>query len=595
MKKRMNIIIAFMLCMALLLTGCGGAKSNAAFEQLVSGGRQQDKDDVNVKDVTLEKSGKDTIITLYFVHGSRENSDQEESKMTGVPQYTVRNYDMPYRLAVTVQNIGYSDYEKKEFTGDDLVSGAFNEPASDAHPFILFFQLSQKVTSTVKEDDDKLVITLKGAGIDSGEEYFVYTNAFDQYSDNSLPKEIMESFSPTLCQGGSGISIISQGFKTEDEANSFSTKAGQQLSPTLPGAKMYTAKLAGGQLPVYNNTGEDLAKKNIELAGGGTADLPIVFSDGTYLCSTPDGKTMLFTRPAPSGTDASDDDTSAMVTLWTMDGSGKKTQLTETAFSPIDTAAFSPDGSKLAFLTEEGDAEALNLFDMASRQNRNLNEEGLGTTTSTFTWDSMGKALYAMSGEDDNLQPMKYDFTAPENERISSLEEISAMADSIGYLNGDVYFNDQSEKVPAIYRIKPGAAHELFAAGQSFQISPDGKWMAILDKATSSADEDDLNILKIRDMASGAETTVEDKASIQDFKWSMDGSVLYYLKDIASDDSNAVMFSSFLPKGGEKKELAKMDVYSIFPQKTPGQVLLVGSYMGENDTVYATYRFDINK
>ncbi len=591
--RRITTILAIIICTALLFTGCG-PKGNVAFGQTASGGKQQTKDNVNIKEVSLNTDGSDSIITLYFVAGSRENSDEEESKMTSVPQYTVLSYDMPYRLAVTLQNIGYSDYEKKEFKGDDLVNGVFNVPASDERPFTLFFQLNQKASAAVKEDEDKLVITIKGTGTDKDEKYYVYTNAFDQYCDSSLPRELMDVFSPTLCQGGSQISIISQGFKTADEASSLSDKAATQLAAIIPGVKLYTAKLTGGELPVYNDAGEDRARKNIELTGGGTADLPIVFPNGTYLCSTPDGKTMLFTRPAPADAGSSDA-TSSMVTLWTVDGSGKKAQLTDTAFSTIDTAAFSPDGTKLAFLTQEGDAEALNLYDMASGQSRNLNEEGLGTTTSAFTWDSMGKALYAMSGEGDNVQPMKYDFTAPENERISSIEEISAKADSMGYLNGDVYFNDQPENAPGIYRIKPGTAHELFAKGQSFQISADGKWMAMLDQSPARAEGEDLNTLTLKDMATGAETVIEDKTSIQDFKWAPDGSTLYYLKDVSSADSNAVMLCTFLPKSGDKKEIAKMDVYNVFPQKAPGHVLLVGGYNGESGFVYATYSFDANK
>lgn len=596
--KRLMFILAIISCTALMMTSCGGAQGTAVFgEQTLSGGSQQDKDNVNIKDISLSKDGANAVITLYFVYGSRENSDEAESKMTSVPLYTVKSYDMPYRLAVSIQNIGYTDYDSNVFKGDDMVYSTFRVPQAGDRPFTLFFQLNQKVSYSVKENDDKLVITLKGAGASNTPKYFVYSNSFDKYADATLPKELMDTFTPSLCDGGNQTVIISEGFKTEDEANTFMNTAQQQLAMVIPGGKMYLARLAKGQLPQYQDTGENMAEKNIELSGGGTMPLPVLIPDGTYLCTSLDGKLILFTKAVPS--DSSDDNDSSMVTLWTMDGSGKKTQLTDTEYYPIDCAAFSPDGSKLAFLTLEDDMEVLNLYDMTNKQSRNLNEEGLGSNTSAFTWDSTGKALYAMSGENDNLQPMKYDFMAPENDRISSLEEAKAAADNIAFLNGDVYFNDISEN-PAgnIYRIKPGQAHETFAGGGSFQISPDGKWMAILEAVTTDGGGDDYDNLKLKDMATGAETMVAAKTMVQDFKWSADSSALYYLKDASGssqDDENTMMFCTFTPKGGENKEYAKMDVDYIFPQKTQGQIILVGSYDGESGTEYATYSLDLNK
>ncbi|MDP2892302.1 MAG: hypothetical protein Q8O09_04120, partial [Bacillota bacterium] len=565
--KKLTLAIIALLLLPLLLVSCSPAAGSVmiSYGQAYSGGEPEEKNNVNIKDISISQQEDDTVVTLYFVYGSRVYADEDEAKMTNVPQYALRCLESPYRIVLDIENIGYWDYEEHSLAGAGLISGVFRQIPAENRPFSLYLQLNQKAGFSIKEDADKLILTLKGEGVDEGEKYYVYANCFDEYVDGDLPRDILDDFTPVLCDDFSSTVIISRGFGSEDEANAYKDTAEKLLTGTHPGKKMYVAKLAEGQAPAYNDTGEESAKKVIEMIGRGPTSLPVLMTDGRYLCSTPDGKLMLFARSIQSeisgGTQSGDNADFTMEALWTMDStSGKKARITDMEFYPVMDAEFSPDGSKLAFTTQQEDnAMVLGLYDMTTGDLRELNEEGLGSTVVGFAWGS-GNIIYCMSGEEDALQPMKYDLNMPEGERVSSVEEQQAAATEIVFLNGDLYFNDAVDTKDRIYRLRPDTfKREEFAEGADFKISPDGKWMAIQESAVTPEGEECYNF-KIKDIGLGSETVFLENANIYDYCWSADSSTLYFLRDASNAEQSGypMLLCSYAPKTDEIPEIQEI-------------------------------------
>jgi hypothetical protein len=601
MKRRWLSCTAILSAALLLLISCAQPQGNRllSFGQTFSGGTAEEKSNVNIKDITISQSGGDTVVTLYFVYGSRAYSNEDEARMTHVPQYQLRCFDAPYRMALEIKNIGHWDYEEKKLAATGAVSGVFRQIPVEDKPFILYFQLSQKVSFNVEENADRLTLELKAGEADEQERYFVYTNAFDEYKDGNLPQDILKAFNPTLCDDSSSVVIISKAFASQAAADSFKTESEKSLNSAYPGMKMYTAKLRGGERPAYNNAGEETVQKTVDVNGKGPVSLQVVMGDGRYLCTSADGKTMLFARPyqtdASRPSAAAGSEQNILQSLWALDASGKKTLLVQSELDPVSDAKFSPDGSMLAFTTQQDDAMILNLYDMTSGQYSELNGEGLGSTTAAFTWDSSGKAIYCMSGEEYAVQPMIYDLTKPEGSRASTLSEQITSSGQIAYFNSELYFNDDSETADQIYRVKPETGtRDVFAQGLDFEISPDGKWMAITELNTAEGAQDTYNI-KIKDMAAGEETLIVPNANINDFCWSADGSTLYYLREAPGmqESKNSMLLCGYTPKSAENRDIARMSAESIFSPKNPDQLILTAPYTNQDTPLYATYLFNI--
>ena len=138
-----------------------------------------------------------------------------------------------------------------------------------------------------------------------------------------------------------------------------------------------------------------------------------------------------------------------------------------------------------------------------------------------------------------------------------------------------------------IYRIKPeGGTRRSFMEGTAFVLSNDGRYMAYSVSGDDSAGGGGAHF-GIRDMQSGALTTVTDEFSVYTFLWSYDGGTLYYIENRlsgsageggdgsdASNDAYPYRLWAYDVAAGESRVIADLPYASIAVSNRAGEVYL---------------------
>ena len=546
------LILSFMLA---ALSGCGKGEpqptpvpqSLEGFETeapLTGGGTLMN---ANLNSLRAEKAGVDDIrITLSFIGGSRMSAGTDEREVRNVPRFTVSMLEDPARLVVSFESILYWDYLRDlDLGGLEFLLGTFGAAFEGSERFNLYIQLADDAAYQVKEESDRIEILLRPieeapapeaeatpevGAIDivedtaapEGQAFYLVANAFSAYTEGLLPEGC--GIAPVLSSDLETPLLISKGF---GERSAAETLMADILSTNqgLIGSDFRVELMEKGTLPAYDEAMEYAAayeQQPIRINGTPTALEPAI-EDGLFLAVTPDKKGLLYTKRIR---ESSIGETYEYEQLCVMRGREAK-PLLSFEFHTVESAAYSPDGRKLAVLERADEAAHLYVFDLDTKELlTDLTEMGLGDTVSAYVWDSMGGRIFSIGGSGE-IAVHQYDFNVPsENKRHTVVDKKGVDESSLAFFGGEVYFCESGEGGAVIYRIKPeGGKRRSFAEGEAFAISPDGRYMAASD---TTGEQASFTLLNMQD---GSESIIAEGMAVSTFFWAPDASRLFYIEN----------------------------------------------------------------
>jgi len=606
-KISVYLLLLWLLLVLLAFTGCQGNSAPAsapkspfkgyyASNQSIQGGEEYN--DVNLKNMDVKQDGEDTVITLSFAFGS-ERLGIDEAEIGGVPQYKTGFLENPHRFLLQIDGLSFWDYKvNPDWWKGPLLQGMFKQIPVDDDSTILYFHVKQDIAYKVEASGDDLIIRLHPAKDTAKKAFYVMMNAFDEYQEGIVPEDF--ELSPVLCDSLMDVTLLSKPYNSMEEAE----KKAREIEDKMQKLALNIEKtpevveLEANQLPTYNQDADFKAVENkpVIKKNGQESPLPVLIPDGRFLCWYPDGESYLWSKPLVGRSDSEEEDISlSNEEIWLTDANGQKQKLMDYEFSTISKAAFSADGRNLAFIEQVDDLAVMYLYDMEKQQLSNLAEEGFGAYTANFAWSADGKILYAMSGEDE-LQLMEYNLTRPIGERVMPIEEKPGSDGDMGFVNGKIYFADEAEgEIGKIYSVDPssGLRSEFTDAG-GFSISPDGKWMAVMD--IDVAEEESMETrLRVINLETGEEKMISDKKLVMHFEWSPDSAVLYYTVDrgVDEDDPFHTTLCTYNIGSGSSQELLDMVTSEFSASNKPGQLMLIDMYTTKGDYVPITYKLDL--
>lgn len=497
--------LQFMAAMAaffvLAVPGCASSPGNTGQQDGLSGGDDALGSSVNLKDVSIEMQGDTTLVHLSFVNGSRY-ADVEESKISSVPLYEVTELSDPPRLCVSLA-IGLSDFAQAGTVfQESVVTGLFDCDIAGSAMKQLYLQLEDPVHAACTADGPTLTLELAPRQRQDASAWFLGLNAVAQYMNGLLPQEL--EFTPTLCDDFSNVILISPPMRSEDEARERFAQAADLLPSSIPESAMYAFEMDVNSLPPYRSiAGADLAAAvSVMEIDGRPQSLSVLLDNGKYLTTGTGGSIVYAVPYLPD----SEQDTEQIVKeeLWIRHPDGSHQQIGSGDFYDIREAQYSADGRYLGILDARTDDQVLFVYDTQTGDVSNLGEEGLGDFTTSFVWDGAHNTIYAMSGTDEALQLVRYDFDAPAGTpRVSSVEERNGSDSAIAYADGKIYFADQEDMMICQVDAATGERKEL-APGTSMSLSPNGRYLAVL--VMRPADEEEVTFdLVLLDAETGAE------------------------------------------------------------------------------------------
>ncbi len=508
--------------------------------------------DANAKALTANAQGEDIELTLSFVSGSRLSGSEEEKKLLAVPNYEVYMLPAPARLVIELPAVAYWDYTRTvDLSGVNGIQGTFLHMLTDGETVSIFVQLARESIFRVEEAEDCLLIHVKPLPsqnaaiqeddvedlVEAGTHFFVTADAYRDYCLGVISREM--DMQPTLTSDLTHIMLISAPFDTPAEAERYKEKTLALTENTLS-AQWNALSLAQGALPPYSEEmdyqaayGHEVYRRNGEPQSG-----EVFLPDGLYLCTLPEKNGVLYSRRVTA--DDVTGDVYHFEMLYTMDLQGNKKPLFPYEFETIESTCYAPDGRKLAVLERAAESTHLYVFDVEAKELLvDLSAVGFGDMISAYTWDALGTTIYAIGGT-NAMQVHQYDFNVPdEAKRYSIVDKTGADEGSIGYCDGNLYFVQSALEAGAvIYRIKPdGGVRKSFAQGDSFALSPDGRYMAINLSANETEEAQAKNVFSILDMKSGESRIVTDAFAAYSYFWARDCAKLYYFENRLSGDA----------------------------------------------------------
>lgn len=537
--KRLSSLarIAALILAILLLSSCSkGKQSDNIIDEgfngansLVSGGGATESD-INARslEVTLQRDNDiiDTLLSFTFTSGSRMSGTTEENSGCGIPAYTVYLLDNPSRLFIRFSELAYWDYRRAiELTGD-LVKGTFQYTVFEDSTVNVCFQLSSKAQFKVEENEDVLTIRVRqsAAVVTEQTKYYVTANIYNAYISGSLAADF--NASPTYANDMQNILMISPGFDTQELASEYLINARQQ-HPSLAEDVWQIQELTGNTLPVYDSVLDYITVYRtpvVRLSDGTVTTLPVLAYDGMYLCDLPNGEGFLYSKQLKD-----EEGFATYEQLVAIKNDGTAAPVTSFDFAAIESAAFSPDNRKLTVLENADGATHLYVFDADTYELLNdLSEMGFGGSTSAYIWNSLGNTIYAITGS-SNMQLHQFDYSIPDELQRHGLVDNSSIDEgSLGFYDGELYFVYSGPESSTIYHIKPeGGVKKPFTGGSRFLISPDERYMVIVDNSLTSTKGNNMTLYEL---ATGKETVLPNDFYPNDFIWSSDSTKLYYIQ-----------------------------------------------------------------
>ncbi len=545
MKLRSATCILIALAFAFTFTGC---KTRTAPEintmapgyhkatELIQGGTLHDIGDLNAKSLSVSTHVKDSIteteLEFTFISGSRMSGSIEETAVSGIPEYSVYAFEEPARLVIEFENLAYWDYRHGLDLRDPLFRGTFQHTFNNSPKLSIYFQLNQPVHFAVEESENKLNIRLLPQTKEEQTLYYVTANAFTEYCVSPDLAEF-DAY-PTLSSNLQDILLISSAFPSPEEAEVYLNKALLQF-PSLPVERWRVVSLTGMDLPEYDHSLDYLNAYNtpaVRLQSGEEQVLPVLVPDGLFLCDIPNGEGIMYSRELPT------EGEKGYQQLWLMHNNGSKTLATVFEFEGIDQAQYSPDGRKLAVLERASGGSHLYVFDADTYELLNdLSGMGFGSNTGAFTWNSLGNTIYAIAG-DSGMQLHQFDYSIPnEASRHSIVDNNSMEEESLGFCNGELYFSHATmEHGSTIYRIKPeGGVRKPFTKGNSFSVSSDARYLAILNVSEVTQETTQLAAFVLYELEKNNTTVITNDFTPYSSFWSLDCEKLYYIENRISE------------------------------------------------------------
>lgn len=525
MGKRLIQLAAALAAFFVLAAGCAAHSPGQTQSDGLSGGDESLGGSVNLKDVSIEMQGDTTLVHLSFVNGSRY-ADVEESKISSVPVYEVTELEDPARVCVSLA-IGLSDFAQAGTVfQESVVTGLFDCDVAGSAMKQLYLQLSSPVHVTCREDGPVLTLELVPRSAREGTAWFLGLNAMAQYMNGLLPEEL--AFTPTLCDDFSNVILISEPLQSEQQARSRYDEAAAALPLSVPESALYAFEMEVTGLPPYRSiAGADLAAAvSVLEVDGAPRSLAVLLDNGKYLAAGPGGAIVYAVPYLPD--EGGDAEQVVKEELWVRGQDGSHQQIGQGDFYDVREAAYSADGRYLGILDAGPEEQVLFVWDTVSDTLSNLGEEGLGDFTTSFVWDGSGHTIYAMSGTDEALQLLRCDLDAAQGATsVSSVEERNGSDSAISFADGRVYFADQTEQMICEVDVATGQRTSL-APGVSMSLSPNGRYLAVLDMRPADEEEVTFDLL-LRDAATGDELAViMENVYVEDFMFDSASGDLYF-------------------------------------------------------------------
>ena len=344
MRKFVRIIAIVLV--AALLSGCASSNSQETAMQSASGGSAITAENINLKDINIAANADETVVTLSLINGSR-NSDIPETKLLGLPEYSVVQLSSPYRIMITLQNIIYWDYfQKGSWAYSDFLLSLFQEAPAANDSLIIYLQLSGPAEFTTEESEGDLTIRLKPTEAEIGSKYYCVSNSFNEHQEGTWPEVI--DMTPVLCSDHTNKLLISQPFDTMEEAESYRDSINAELQSALPGNSLSVIELAAGALPDYSDIDYSAAeRKSVIMKDGEAASTPLLLQNGRYLATSPDGRIAFSRSYRSEAPTVQQDEYLNSEKLWMLDTNGRvlsvDTEDSSMIFYMIDSAQFSYD------------------------------------------------------------------------------------------------------------------------------------------------------------------------------------------------------------------------------------------------------------
>ncbi len=588
--KKIYIAVAVALLLV-LVAGCNAGKTaDASIKQgqSLAGGSGQLGEGINLKDVDVQMQGVNTLINMSFISGSRP-AGVDESMISSAPEYKVSVLGAPSRLKVEL-NVDFLDYQARSFT-DSLISGMFRDIKSDGSVAV-YFQLNDAVSASVQEKDAVLSITLEPLGEAEKTAYFAVLDAYAEYDAGLIPDEL--GLTPTLGESLTDVTLISAPYQSMQEAQPAADKINSAVGGVV-GEAAYTIEMSTAGLPPVEKkqTDGEVNEKPVFEMDDEPNTLPVLIENGKYLCTAANGD-IIYSRPFLKSGEENENVQKEELWLLKEDGSESKMELPE--FYGVEMAAISTGGRYLGLLEGGLTDKVLYVYDFTSGELMNLGEEGFGDNTSSFVWDGAQDIIYAMTGY-GKWQLLKYDFSKPEAERVSSVEEKNGNESKIALANGKLYFADESEGASgSIYSVDIASAQrERIADGIEFAISPDGRYLVSCTMVAADEQSNTFN-LDLIDLTGGGEAQPVAQSLPEGtcYAFGTQPGVLYYSTQTyeSAAEEYPFAFISYDTATGESKFLGYSKTGTFVPGDGAGELLIIDYSEEDSHNFPVTYVYN---
>lgn len=536
MKRILYAVLA--ICLILAISACSPKEDpfkGYTTKGEISGGVALDN--ANAREVSVWQEGDSTYIKFTFNVGSRMSGGGEEAPASTSPSYRVYSLGYPSRLVVEFESLEYSDYEHQGFSPAGCVLGSFFHRMEGEEKAAVFFQLSADAAFKAFSGGNQLEIEIKPMPKPEekkGKEqqrFIATANAYRDYCGGRL-SDI--SMTPSLDTSLQNILLVSEVMDSDITAELFINDTVGK-NPNAVREEWMVQPIEYGLRPQYDASLGYMAaySETVVRMEDGSAQAQVYIPDGWYLTDLPkrSGGGSLYTRRTVISDISSEYECER---LWVMNGDGSSEEFLDYEFQTVESAAFSPDGQRLAVLERAEEATNLYIFDVETEElSANLTDMGFGDMVSVYTWDDLGTTLYAVSGSDMMLIH-QYDFNVPtESKRHGVVEKNGADEGCIAYCDGCVYFvQGDMEKGDVIYRVKcDGGVRKAFTEGSIFELSPNNEYMAINAESGISASSSASSKFRLYDMETGKSEEITNDFGPQSFIWAKDGTKLYYFEN----------------------------------------------------------------
>ena len=537
----MKKVLAALLAVTIMLCASACKKEEvdiyAGFsinEELTGGESLQE---ANAKKLSFSENEEITKIELTFHLGSRMSGGGNEEPASALPEYRIYTLSYPSRLIIEFSALSYTDFEyaQQEYAG--LVLGSFVHKMAGEDKLSIFFQLKEDAAVKVVANAGVLEVELKALPrpeIDDGEAQpcIVTANAYNDFCSGDL---VADNMTPSLDAGLRNVLLVSGVFPSNIEAELY---IGEIVESNISAVREEWSMIPAeyGVIPQYDATLVYKAadSENVLRVKGELTAAEVFIPDGWYLASVPQrsgGGALYSKHVVENGVYESYE----WYRLYIRTPEGESKEYIDYDFHSIESAAYSPDGRKLAVLERAEETTNLYIIDIETEEIiTNLADVGFGDMISSYTWDDLGTTIYAVSGSDE-MKVHQYDFNVPtETKRHSVVEKNGADEGSIAYCGGNVYFalSDMDEG-SLIYRVKcdGGVRKQVTYGSSAFKLSDNNAYMAInSDSGTAVTSEDSIKF-RLYNMETGESSTITNDFAVQDFVWSKDCTRVYYFEN----------------------------------------------------------------